>query len=468
MGHHLHETLRLLDSAWSALSGPDGATTGVGFSGWRNGLLASPFPCLEAMCAAVACSCLAVAEADAARNGAAPRAASIDVAHVAVAARSERYAHEVGSAPPHLFDPLSRFWRTADGWLRTHANYPWHRERLLKVLACSDDVEAVEAAVRRWPGEELERALHEAGGLGFAVRSRQEWLAHPQGRAVAALPLLTTGGGGTAGRGLPPEPMLAGVRVLDMTRVIAGPVATRTLAGWGADVLRLDSPRLPEIAAQSIDTLPGKRSAVLDAATRNGRRELEALLSEADVLVQGYRPGGLAKLGLAAPDVAERHPHLSVVTISAWGTAGPWAQRRGFDSLVQAATGIAAAQGDGTDRPGALPAQVLDHATGHLAAAAAALALASVARREGPRHAELSLAQTADWLQSSGTAGRERTAEPRTDADLSDADRCMVTLPGPATGVRVVASPGAVGGVRPRWATTTGLGADEPRFLARG
>ena len=453
----------LLREAWAALGGEPELLELVTVSGEEPGLLPSRLAALPAMLAAVATSTLAASVLDATRRGESPAPAAIDAEHVAVAARSERFARENGVGGADPFAPLSRFWRTADGWLRLHANYAWHRERALRVLGCKDAPAAVEHAVRGWRGEELESALAAADALGFVVRGPEEWRAHPQGSAVARLPLLesvagagpgrasaSASAGACAGRGA------AGRRVLDLTRVIAGPVATRTLAAWGAEVLRLDSPRLPEIPAQVLDTLPGKRSALLDFAESSGRTRLERLLAEADVLVQGYRPGALARFGLAPERLAERHPHLSVVTLSAWGATGPWADRRGFDSLVQCPTGIATTEGDdGT--PGALSAQVLDHASGYLAAAAALLALAGVERGEAPRSVRLSLAQTARWLTSAGTGEREPARQPRPE-------RFLVSLPGATVPVQVIGPPGSAGELQPRWASTTRFGADPPAF----
>ena len=272
------------------------------------------------------------------------------------------------------------------------------------------------------------------------------------------LPLLQSTAGEDAAREVRRDRGAVGRRVLDLTRVIAGPVATRTLAAWGADVLRLDSPSLPEIPAQALDTLPGKRSALLDLGQPAGRARLEELLAEADVVVQGYRPGALSRFGLAADDLAQRHPHLTVVTLSAWGSTGPWAARRGFDSLVQCSTGIAVAEGAG-GKPGVLPAQVLDHATGYLAAAAAMLAVAGLERGEPPRSIRLSLAQTAHWLTS---VGGQELGPPRDP----DPERFLVSLPGAAWPVHVVAPPGLAGDLRPRWTSTTELGADPPMFIA--
>jgi CoA-transferase family III len=409
------------------------------------------------MVAAVAASGLAVSALTAVRTGSSPPPVLLDAGHVALAARSERYAARAGTGPAqNLFAPLSRFWRTADGWLRMHGNYPWHRERALRVLGCGDDPDAVARAVADRPGEELEEALAAAGALGFAVRSPDGWAAHPQGRALAGLPLATWRPAGRGARPPEPAPALQGVRVLDLTRVIAGPVATRTLSSWGADVLRIDGPRLPELPEQALDTLSGKRSALLDLAVAGDRDRFEELLAAADVLVHGYRPGALDRHGLAAGELAERHPHLSVVAVSAWGPLGPWAGRRGFDSLVQCPTGIASVEGD-DGRPGALPAQVLDHATGYLAAAAATLSLAGTVRGGPARHTQLSLAQTACWLQRAGVAERapERAVDPAPH---------LVGLTGPSGPVRVVAPPGRVGDLRPAWRTTTEIGHDRAAF----
>jgi hypothetical protein len=456
-------TSALLQTAWGALGARADLLDSVVVDGEDEGLLPSRLAALPAMLAAVACSTLAASTLDAARRGGTPRAVSLDAGHVALAARSERYARD-GMADradrPTLFAPLSRFWRTSDGWLRLHANYDWHRERALGVLGCTQDQVAVERAIGAWRGEELEAALMAAGALGFAVRSPQQWRAHPQGRAVEALGLVETViGTGATRPPLPAARLATGRRVLDLTRVIAGPVATRTLAAWGAEVLRVDSPRLPEIPAQALDVLPGKRSALLDLAKPAERQRIEELLAEADVLVYGYRPRALDRYGLSTAAIWERHPHLSIVTVSAWGGDGPWAGERGFDSLVQCPTGIAVLEGS-EQQPGALPAQVLDHATGYLGAAAALLALAAGELGEPPRLIRLSLAQTARWLMGAGARERKR--------ELSvDAQRHMVSLPGARRPVRVIAPPGRAGELAPGWSATTELGADAATFSAR-
>jgi hypothetical protein len=463
------DTGEMLAEAWDALGGDAGDLRLVRIDGDPAGLLPARLPAFAAMAAAVSAATLAAAVLDGARSGRAPAGVIIDARHVALAARSERYARRPGPAGPAGFAPLSRFWRASDRWLRLHANYAWHRQRALEVLGCDSRPESVAEAVASWRAEDLEEALAAHGALGFAVREPAEWQRHAQGRAVRGLELVGRGtgpaagpagaaGSGAAGR-LAGGRGAAGVRVLDLTRVIAGPVATRALAAWGAEVLRIDSPRLPEIPAQAIDTLPGKRSALIDFADAPGRAQLEELLGGADVLVQGYRPGALARFGLGEEELAGRHPHLSVVTLSAWGWHGPWAGRRGFDSLVQCPTGIAATEGS-AGQPGVLPAQVLDHATGYLAAAAALLSLARVARGGAAAHRRVALARTAAWLTGRGT----REPEPERAADPGP---YLVTLPGAEQPVQVITPPGRAGDLSPRWDRTTDLGGDRAEFSAR-
>ncbi|MFB7630035.1 CoA transferase [Streptomyces sp. NPDC056149] len=393
------------DQAWAALDGDPGLTERISYTK-PPGLLAARLPAMDLARATVAACALAAAELAAARDGGPLRAVRVDDGAVATAFVSERHLRIDGRAPS-TFAPLSRFWRASDGWLRTHANYPHHRARLLRTLGLPDtaepaDVEAVIAGLR---AEEVEDAVYAAGGLAIAARTPEEWSAHPQGTAVARHPLLTreTLGSGAPPRSLPAragDPVLpaAGLRVLDLTRVIAGPVATRTLALLGADVLRIDAPQLPESQDAHRDTGFGKHSAALDLGSPSGRASFEALLAEADVVVTGYRPGALDRFGLAPEALAERRPGLVVARLSAWGDDGPWGGRRGFDSVVQVATGIAAIEADGAGTPGALPAQVLDHGTGYLLAAAVLRALTEQSRTGGSHLATLALARTARWL----------------------------------------------------------------------
>jgi CoA transferase family III len=399
----------VLEAVWVALGGEPSALERFSVQG-RAGL-GGPLACDELAVAAVASALLAAAELAEARTGHRPDV-SLDAAHVADAVRSERFLRLDGQPTGPLFDPLSAFHRTADGWVRLHANYPHHRAALLRVLGLADeDLDAARTRLATWSGADLEDALAAAGGVGAVVRSPEEWAAHPAGAAVAQQPLVSLSRRTDAADGGRPRPTSAappaaeparGYRVVDLTRVIAGPVATRTLAALGADVLRVDPPGQPELPFGQMDTGPGKLTVRLDLRSAAGLEQLHTLLAEADALVSGYRPGALAALGLGPDVLAERHPHLVSASLSAWGDQGPWGARRGFDSIVQAATGIAQVcqppEAGPDDPPGALPAQLLDHATGHLTAAAVLRGLAEQERTGHRCHARLSLAATASYL----------------------------------------------------------------------
>jgi len=325
--------------------------------------------------------------------------------------RSERSFSLDGEAP-NAWAPLSGFFETADGWVRTHGNYPHHAARLRAILGLGSDASAddVAAAFRSRPAQEIEDRAADDGAVAVRVRTPEEWAEHPQAAALATTPLVAVRpllGGPVAGWGPSARP-LDGIRVLDLTRVIAGPVAGRDLAFAGADVLRIDSPRLPEIPWQHLDTGQGKRSTALDLASAGDRARFEELLSTADVVITGYRPGALDAIGLSSDALVERRAGLIVGRVSAWGTVGPWARRRGFDSIVQAATGIAVVETDDGVRPGALPAQALDHSAGHFLAAGIVHALA--ARHASGEGAEVSvaLARVAQELLAAGVSAVKR------------------------------------------------------------
>ncbi|WP_405630570.1 CoA transferase [Streptomyces sp. NBC_00016] len=388
--------------AWSELGGDPALLARVS-TVVREGALPARLPVRELARACVGVCALAGAEL-AARRADLPEVPGVrvDDAAVGTAFASERQLLVDGRAPV-TFAPLSRLWRTADGWVRTHANYPHHRVRLLGALALPEDADAaaVEASLAERSALEVEDTVYAAGGLAVASRTPEEWAAQEQAALIAARPLVERGRSDEARvRTFAPlegGPLLpaAGLRVLDLTRVLAGPVATRTLALLGADVLRVDAPHLSELPDQHADTGFGKRSTLLDLTT--DRRTFEELLATADVVVTGYRPGALDRFGLSPEALAERRPGLVVAQVSAWGAYGPWGGRRGFDSLVQVATGIATVEGS-AGRPGALPAQALDHGTGYLLAAAVLRALTEQSYDGGSRFVRSALARTAAWL----------------------------------------------------------------------
>ncbi|MFC7878130.1 CoA transferase [Isoptericola sp. NPDC057391] len=410
----------------------DGAAPDDGppLDGARDAWLAATLPALDLALGSVAALASAAARAGATgplvERGPAP-------ARVAASFGSDRLLRLDGRPVPG-FAPLSGFFRTGDGWVRTHANYPHHRARLLHLLGLPDGADRDDLAARLADasGAELEDAAAAAGAIVVRVRSEAEWRASAPGRAAWRGPLVRTGSRADAvvrraplAGGAAP---LAGVRVLDLTRVIAGPVATRALAALGADVLRVDPPVPAEIRHQHLDVGQGKRSTLLDLRDAGDRGRAQALLDDADVLVTGYRPGALDRFGLRPP------PGAVVARVSAWGGDGPWARRRGFDSIVQAASGIALVESPDGATPGALPAQALDHATGYLLAAGVVDALA--ARREDGRGRDVSaaLARTAAWLLDADgrDPGHAPAAAPGPESVVSHGHRPRVTTARPA------------------------------------
>lgn len=455
---------RLLAEAWAALDmdprdpdepGEPGGSAALRVTG-DPGRLPSRLPVEDTAIACAGAALLAAAALHGQRDGSGwgggsgSRTGWLDRGHVAAAFRSEAYLRVNGERGGTGFAPLSRFWRTADGWIRTHANYPWHRESLLRALGCSDDPESVAKDIAARGVRDVENLVVSAGGVAAAVRSEAGWQAEPPGLAVAATRLVEgTETGAAPGRRHPAGPLPAsGIRVLDLTRVIAGPVATRYLAALGADVLRVDSPHRPELPLHAYDGLLGKRSALLDLGAADGTARLHDLLSRADVLVHGYRPHALDRFGLSPDVVAERHPGLVVVSLSAWGSSGPWGGRRGFDSIVQAACGIAMIESADGERPGALPCQLLDHGTGYLCAAAALRALARQAVRGGTQFRELCLARTASWLLS-----QDRQATAGSVPDI-DAPAWLTTIGSAVGPVTTVLPPGRLDGHGFAWPRT--------------
>ncbi|UTW56646.1 CoA transferase [Kordiimonas sp. SCSIO 12610] len=304
---------------------------------------------------------------------------------------------------PPIWDAIAGDYETKDGWIKLHTNLAHHRKAACKVLGCEASRKAVAAAVRERNGDGLEQAIVDAGGVAAVMRTEDEWAGHPHGKTVASEPLVHWCD--VKHRKLREwQPKLArplnGLRVLDLTRVLAGPVATRTLAAFGADVLRIDPPAWQEDNVVPDITL-GKRCARLDLKTNEGKERFERLLSKADVLVHGYRNGALDGLGLDSEYRLKIAPNLIEVSLNAYGWEGPWKNRRGFDSLVQMSAGIASsgmiwAQ---ADKPTPLPVQALDHATGYLMAASVIKALDNHMRGKPSSNAKLSLARTAELLK---------------------------------------------------------------------
>lgn len=364
---------------------------------------------------------------------------------------------------PPAWDDLAGDYRAADGWIKLHTNAPHHRAAAVRALGCAETREGVASAVAGWQAADLEAAVVAEGGVAAEMRSIADWARHPQGAAVAAEPLVswqTPRAGKMRDWGGTPERPLKGLRVLDLTRILAGPVATRALAAFGADVLRIDPPDWEEPSLAPDVTL-GKRCARLDLRAPQGQARFAELLAGADLLVTGYRPDALARLGLGADWRAKTAPQLLEVQLCAYGWTGPWALRRGYDSLVQMSAGIAAAGMNwaGADKPTPLPVQALDHATGYLMAAAALSALADAVAGKGRRNARLSLARTAALL--AGCPADDREAFPA----AADGDFSQIPEKTPWGEARRLRPPLAVAGVPMQWdLPASELGSAEPAW----
>lgn len=395
----------MLVELWAAAGGDMAALGRVTLTG-DEPQLPSSFHVGAAAQVSIAASGLAAAEIWRLRSGQLQNV-SVDMRHAVVECRSERYLRRDDNPPPPAWDAIAGVYQTGDGkFVRLHTNFPHHRDAVCNVLSCKPEREAVQAALMQWTGEAFETAAYEAGGVVALMRSHDEWMALPQAKAIADLPLVEITKIGDA------EPRqwpigarpLAGLRVLDLSRVIAGPVAGRTLAAHGADVMLVSSPNLQAIPWLTIDTGRGKLSSFADLQSEQGRDTLRNLLAQADIFSQGYRPQSLAALGFSPKEAARIIPGIVYVSLSAYGRSGPWAERRGFDSLVQCATGFNHAEGQaaGVDGPKELPAQILDHATGYLMAFGTMIAKARQAREGGSWHVQVSLARAGKWLWDMG------------------------------------------------------------------
>lgn len=391
-------TMTFFDQARQALHLPQEALTQFDVQGTAQ--LASEFPVTDFAVAAIGAAGMALAELIKVQFGHKPQ---VEVDRKLASLWFSWSIRPIGWQMPALWDSIAGDYKTQDGWIRLHTNAPHHKAAALKVLQCADDREAVMKEVAKWPGEALETAIVEQKGCAAVMRSLAEWQVHPQGKAVAAEPLIAWSSAEAESPYSTWQPEekrpLAGLKVLDLTRVLAGPIATRFLAGYGAEVLRLDPPEWDEPSVIPEVTL-GKRCARLDIKTSAGRATFERLLAEADVLVHGYRPDALVRLGYGEAERRSINPGLIDVSLNAYGWCGPWAGRRGFDSLVQMSSGIAhcGMQGTHSDRPVPLPVQALDHATGYLMAAAVIRALVWRLTDNRASTARLSLARVAHSL----------------------------------------------------------------------
>ena len=451
--------IALTRNAWSAVGGNKTATNSLFFVG--DGGLPSAYPVTDFASAVTATAALAVLELLEMRTGQAQTAT--------VNCRLASFwfglsIHPIGWKLPPAWDPIAGDYPTCDGFIRLHTNAPHHRAAAERVLGAHEDRDGMARAVAGWAKGDLERAIVEAGGCAAEMRSVSEWAEHPQGRAIATEPLAhvtTTDVAPALDWAVPVSRPLAGIKVLDMTRVLAGPVASRFLAGYGAEVLRIDPPSWDEGVVIPEVTV-GKRCARLDLNRSEDRSTFEMLLSKADIFIHGYRPGAIDHLGFDMVRRRSLSPGLIDVCLDAYGWSGPWAARRGFDSLVQMSAGIADAgmRWRKADKPVPLPVQALDHATGYLMAAVAVRGVTRRMVQGNGTEARLSLARTAKMLIDAGTGGVVDPLAAETPPDLSP--EIEATDWGPA---RRLNSPIMIDGTPMRWESPARkLGSSEARW----
>ncbi len=450
-----------MDDAWTALGEHPAALALVRDRG-PDVPLQAVLPVGRFVHDAIAVASLSAALLAARRTGSAVPLVELDPLRVATSVTSERHFRRNGE-PVNAWADLSGFWPAADGWLRTHANYPHHRSRLLKALGLPTETTADDLLMHLHGRSAMvvDALVAEQGGVAVAVGTEAQWRSSEQGLAVAKHPLIGVEQLGDAPVAAVGETEVdapaRGIRVLDLTRVIAGPVASRTLALWGADVLRVDSPQYPEIGWQHLDSGNGKRSALIDFDT--DLATLDALLEHADVVITGYRDGTLDRFGLSPQALAHRRPGIIVARLSAWGTTGPYSSRRGFDSIVQAATGIGWIESKDGFKPGALPAQALDHSAGYLLAAAITTVLRRRIDEGGSWLVETSLARVAQELLDAPRRGGHAAVPPWLPTVVTR------TLSDGTSVTSTAAAPAYYGGPD-NWATPAVLwGSSQPEWL---
>jgi crotonobetainyl-CoA:carnitine CoA-transferase CaiB-like acyl-CoA transferase len=438
-------------------------------------ILPTSFRIGETSAAAVAATGLAASDLWQLRTGRGQDVA-VDTRQATASLRSSKYLHMGDDHVDTERNSIMGAYPAKNGrFAYVHANFPHHRAAALSVLGVPEDREAVRKAMANWEALDYEDAIIKAGGAGGMVRSFEEWSQHPQSAAIASLPLLEIVKIGDS----PLEPLpegdrpLSGIRVLDLTRVLAGPTCARTLAEHGADVMKITAPHLPIIPYQEYDTGHGKLSAQLDLREHDDLETLKGLIRETDVFSQGYRPGTLAGRGFSAEALAELRPGIVFTTLSAFSHLGPWASRRGFDTVVQIVSGIAWRQGQlfpGKEPgPQHYPVSAIDYLTGYLMAFGTMVALARRAREGGSWMVRISLAQTGRWLVGRGEIPEsDLTGVPKefTNAEL---EKWSITSETPFGRLRHLGPVVQLSETAPRWdRPTVPLGHHEPVWPARG
>ena len=383
-------------------------TQGLTITGGTDPILPTSFRIGDTSTAALSAVGLAVSDLWESRTGR-RQEVSVDARRATASLRSGKYMQMDGAGVSTERNAVMGVYPTKDGrWSYLHCNFPNHRAAALNVLGVAEDRDAVTKAVAKWNAQDLEDAIIEAKGAGGMVRTMEEWTKHPQAAAIANLPLMEI----VKLSDSPPEALpegsrpLSGVRVLDLTRVLAGPTCARTLAEHGADVMKITGAHLPNIGYQEYDTGHGKLNAQLDLREMKDMETLRELVSQTDVFSQGYRPGTLGGRGLSPEELAELRPGIVYISLCAFSHTGPWASRRGFDTVVQTVSGITNRQGDlfpgATPGPQFYPVSAIDYLTGYLMAFGGMVALNRRVHEGGSWLVRISLAQVGRWLVSQG------------------------------------------------------------------
>src|SRR5271166_6052275 len=430
----------------------------VMFTGGADPVLPTPFRIGAAGAATLAASGLAATELWQVRTGRRQRV-TVDLRQATAALRSGHYLQLAGTDVSSERNTIMGFYPTRDGrWSYLHCNFPNHRAAALSVLGVAENREAVARAVATWNAADLEEAIIAAKGAGGMARTQAEWARHPQAAAIAALPLMEIMRIGDSA----PEPLpagdrpLSGIRVLDLTRVLAGPTCARALAEHGADVLKITGAHLPSLGYQELDTGHGKLSAELDLRARGDVDILRGLVREGDVFSQGYRPGTLASRGLSPEELAAVRPGLVYVSLCAFSHAGPWASRRGFDTVVQNVSGITTRQGElfpgAEPGPQFYPVSAIDYLTGYLMATGAMVALARRAHEGGSWLVRISLAQTGRWLVGQGEVLESDLKDVANEFPQADLDRWSIESDTPAGRLRHLRPTVRLSETPPHWA----------------
>ena len=447
----------------------------VEFSGGGDPILPTPFRIGETASASLAAVGLAVSDLWELRTGRRQEIA-VDAKRATASLRSGRYLKLDGAPVAGERPSVMGVYPAKNGrWSYLHCNFPNHREAALSVLGVEEDREAVRRAVAEWDALELEEAIIAAKGAGGMVRSMAEWAQHPQSAAVASLPLMEIERIGDS----PPEPLpegdrpLSGIRVLDLTRVLAGPTCARTLAEHGADVLKISAEHLPSSRSQEYDTGHGKLSTFVDLREANDVETLRGLVREADVFSQGYRPGTLAQRGLSPQDLAQLRPGIVYVSLSAFGRVGPWAERRGFDTVVQTVSGITHRQGElfpgAESGPQFYPVSAIDYLTGYLMAFGTMLALGRRVREGGSWLVRISLAQVGKWLVDQGQVPADELRDVAAEFAPEEIDEWLTATDVPGGQLSHLAPVLQLSETQPYWARpTVPLGHHDPVWPARG